>query len=75
MFDFTAVMKIKNAWDSFTRNHPKFMPFMQAVASEAMADGTVIEIKVTSPEGKEFNTNMRITQSDLDLLAQMKNIQ
>lgn len=75
MFDFSSVMKIKSAWDTFSRNHPKFMPFMQAVGREAIGDGTIIEIKVTSPEGKEFNTNMKLTQSDLDLFAQIKNIQ
>ena len=31
MFDIGSIMKIKGAWDTFTRNHPKFMPFMQAV--------------------------------------------
>ena len=74
MFDFSSVMKIKSAWDTFSRNHPKFMPFMQAVGREAIGDGTIIEIKVTSPEGKEFNTNMKLTQSDLDLFAQIKNM-
>lgn len=75
MFDFGSVMKIKNAWDTFTRNHPKFMPFMQAVGREAIGDGTIIEIKVTGPDGKEFNTNMKLTQSDLDLFAEIKNMQ
>ena len=75
MFDFSSVMKIKSAQDTFSRNHPKFMPFMQAVGREAIGDGTIIEIKVTSPEGKEFNTNMKLTQSDLDLFAQIRNMQ
>ncbi len=74
MFDFGSVMKIKKAWDTFTGNHPKFMPFMQAVGREAIGDGTIIEIKVTSPEGKEFNTNMKLTQSDLDLFAEVRNM-
>ncbi|GFI23819.1 hypothetical protein IMSAGC011_02609 [Lachnospiraceae bacterium] len=72
MMDFSAIMKFKGAWDTFTRNHPKFMPFMQAVGREAVTDGTIIEVKVTSPEGKEYNTNMKITQSDLDLFEQLK---
>lgn len=72
MMDFSAIMKFKGAWDTFTRNHPKFVPFMQAVGREAIADGTIIEVKVTSPDGKEYNTNMKITQSDLDLFAQLK---
>ena len=37
-----------------------------------ICDGTIIEVKVTSPEGKEYNTNMKVTQSDLDLFAQLK---
>lgn len=74
MIDFSSVMKIKSAWDTFTANHPKFMPFMQAVTKEGVGDGTVIEIKVTAPDGKEFNTNMRLTQSDMELFAQMKNM-
>lgn len=74
MMDFSMVMKIKSAWDTFTRNHPKFMPFMQAVGREGIGDGTIIEVKVISPQGKEFNTNMRLTQSDLDLFEQIKNM-
>lgn len=72
MMDFTAIMKFKGAWDTFNKNHPKFVPFMQAVGQEAMADGTIIEIKVTSPEGKEYNTNMKVTQSDLDMFSQLR---
>lgn len=72
MMDFSAIMKFKGAWDMFTSNHPKFMPFLQAVSREAIMDGTIIEVKVTSPEGKEFNTNMKITQSDLDLFSQFR---
>jgi hypothetical protein len=72
MMDFSAVMKIKEAWDVFSNNHPKFMPFMQAVSREAVSEGTIIEVKVTSPQGKEYNTNMKITQSDLDLFNQIR---
>ena len=72
MMDFSAIMKFKGAWDTFNKNHPKFFFFFQAVGREAVTDGTIIEVKVTSPEGKEYNTNMKITQSDLDLFAQLK---
>lgn len=72
MMDFGSIMKIKGAWDTFTRNHPKFMPFMQAVGKEAIGDGTIIEVKVTSPDGREYTTNMKLTQSDMDLFASMK---
>lgn len=72
MMDFGSIMKIKGAWDTFTKNHPKFMPFMQAVGREAIGEGTIIEVKVTAPDGREYNTNMKLTQSDMDLFASMK---
>lgn len=74
MFDFSSVMKMKSAWDTFNHNHPKFMPFCQAVGREGIGVGTIIEVKVTSPEGKEFNTNMKLTQSDLDLFEQVRSM-
>jgi len=72
MMDFGSIMKMKGAWDKFNANHPKLMPFMQAVGRDAIVDGTIIEVKVTSPAGKEYNTNMKITQSDLELFAQLR---
>lgn len=72
MMDFSAITKIKGAWDTFTKNHPKLMPFVEAVGREAIADGTIVEVKVTSPDGREYNTNMKITQSDIDLFAQFR---
>ncbi|MBQ7943342.1 MAG: hypothetical protein IJ326_04685 [Lachnospiraceae bacterium] len=72
MMDFGKIMKIKSAWETFNGNHTKFMPFMKAVAQDGVQEGTIIEIKVTNSAGKEYNTNMKITQSDLELFAQMK---
>lgn len=74
MVDFSSIMKMKGAWDKFTNNHPKFLPFMQAIGKDAIGDGTIIEIKVKSPDGKEYNTNMKLTQADLDLFAQIRNM-
>lgn len=72
MLDIGTMMKIKGAWDTFTRNHPKFMPFMRAVTADGIQEGTIIEMKVVSAQGKEYNTNLKITASDLELFAQMR---
>lgn len=74
MMDFGSIMKVKGAWDQFSQNHPKFVPFMQAVGREAITDGTIIEVKVKSPAGKEYNTNMKLTQSDLELFALLRSM-
>ena len=50
------------------------MPFMKAITADGIQEGTIIEMKVTSAQGKEYNTNLKITASDLELFAQMKNM-
>ena len=70
MIDFGSVMKIKNAWDTFNRNHPKFMPFCQAVGRDGIGVDTIIEVKVTSADGREYNTNMKLTQSDVEKIKE-----
>ncbi len=68
-------MKVKGAWDQFSKNHPKFMPWMQAVSRKGVTEGTIIEIAVTTPEGEKLETNLKVQQSDLDLLNMLKQMQ
>ncbi|MBE5959227.1 MAG: hypothetical protein E7254_10265 [Lachnospiraceae bacterium] len=72
MINPTAIFKLKAAWERFSSNHPKFVPFLNAVASKGVVEGSVIEISVTSPEGETIATNVKITQSDLELFEEMK---
>lgn len=72
--DFSAIMQMKNAWDTFTRNHPKFPMFLKAVMNKGIKEGTIIEITVTDPEGNPVNTNIKITKSDLALFETLKNM-
>ena len=69
-----ALMKIMNAKNKFTNNHPKFVAFCKAVFSRPMEEGTIVEIKVTRPGEEPITANMKILQSDLDLLAELKDI-
>lgn len=71
----TNLFQIMGAWQTFTASHPKFPKFLQAVASEGIKEDTVIEINVTTPEGKSYCTNLKITPSDLELFQQIKNMQ
>lgn len=67
------LMQIKGMIDDFKRNHPKVPMFFSAVA-QSIGEGSVIEITVTSPEGKKICTNMRVTADDLRLVEQIKNM-
>ncbi|MEE5989106.1 MAG: hypothetical protein BWY61_01106 [Firmicutes bacterium ADurb.Bin354] len=67
-------MRMAQAWSTFSQNHPKFLPFIRAVSQGALQEGSVIELAVTQPDGKKLETNLRLTASDLDLIAQIKGL-
>ena len=70
----TQLFQLMGAWQKFTANHPKFPNFLKAVAAEGIQEHTIIEVSVTTPEGKTYCSNLKITQEDLDLLEQFKHI-
>ncbi len=67
------LMQIKESWTVFKNNHPKFPLFLKAALNGAMKEGSVVEIKVTTPDGKTLSTNLKLKASDLELLKQWKN--
>ena len=66
------LMQLKEAWNVFKNNHPKFPMFINAVSNSALEEGSVVEIHVTSPEGKTLTTNIKLKSSDLELIEQLK---
>lgn len=69
-----SLMHIKGAWDTFVANHPKFPMFMKAVAAKGIKEGTVIEVTITDPEGTPLSTNIKVTESDMQLFETIKNL-
>lgn len=69
-----ALLQMMNLWNRFEHNHPKFPKFLKAVGKEGVKEGTVLEVKVTTPEGKEYCSNLRVTEEDLELVAQMREL-
>ena len=74
MMNPAAMMKLLSAKKQFTSNHPKFAAFMQAVISGGIQEGTVLEITVTKQGEHPITTNMRVQQSDLELLQSLKEL-
>ena len=68
------LQKLKSGIDRFRANHPKFPKFLKAVAAEGIKEDTLIEVNITTPEGKTYCSNLKITQSDLELFKQMKDM-
>lgn len=71
MMNPAKLFKLKSAWDTFTKNHPKFPQFLSAVQQNAIREGSIIEINVTTPEGKTLSTNLKLTASDMELLRSL----
>ncbi len=67
------VFKLKGLLDRFKDNHPKVPLFFKAVTG-AVQEGSIIEIKVTSPENKTIITNFKINSEDIALVNELKDI-
>lgn len=74
MMNPAKLLKIKGAWDKFSQNHPKFVQFLGAMNRDAIKEGTIIEINVTTAEGKNINSNLKITQSDIELFKELSEL-
>lgn len=66
------LLQLKGAWDTFVKNHPKFPLFLKAVGENGACEGCVYEFTVTTPEGKTFQSNLKLTSEDVALIGQLK---
>ena len=62
------LMQLKERLEIFNRDHPRVQPFLSAVSGGAVQEGSVMELKVTTPEGKQYVTNIRLNANDIELL-------
>lgn len=67
-----ALLALKSSFEKFQNNHPKFVQFVQTIAQMGVKEGTIFECKVIMPDGKELQTNLRITQEDLEMFEKLK---
>ena len=74
MMNPANIFKMKGLWERFTQNHPKFPMFLKAAGSSNLGEGTIIEVHITTADQKELSTNVKLTQEDLELIAQMKEL-
>lgn len=68
------LMKVMNAKNTFTANHPKFVAFLNTVFRNGIEEGTVIEITVQKPGQEAITSNIKVLQSDLDLLQSLQDL-
>lgn len=69
-----ALLQMMNLWRRFENNHPKFPKFLKAVAQKGIKEGSIIEIRVTTADGENFDSNLKVSAEDMELVAQMKDL-
>ena len=67
-----SIMKLMSAKNKFQKNHPKFVAFLNRCFAGGLKEGTIIEITVTNPEEAPITSNIKVQQSDLELLEELK---
>ena len=75
MMNPAALMRLGKAKDVFVQNHPKFPLFLKAVNQQAVKEGSIIEIKVTAPDGKELHSNLRLQATDIELIHELSKLE
>lgn len=76
MMNPAMLMKLMNAKNTFSKNHPKFEAFIKNVVlgGNGIPAGTIIELTVTKPGEAPVSTNIRVQQSDLDMVESLKHL-
>ena len=69
-----AMMKIMSAKNKFTENHPRFVAFLSMIFSRGITEGTIIEITVTRPGENPMTSNLKVQQSDLELMEELRKL-
>lgn len=69
------LFQLKASWDKFTGNHPKFPMFLKAVSGgNILQADTIIEVNITTADGRNYTTNLKLTPEDLELFNEIKDI-
>lgn len=67
-----AAMKLAGVWKKFTSSHPKFPAFLNAVKARGLQEGVIVEVIITEPDGQKIETSLKLNQSDIDALNELK---
>ena len=68
------LLQLKDAWEQFQTRHPKFPAFLNAAAGTSLEEGTIIDVTITSPNGRQIGTNLKLNAEDLQLLQELKEL-
>lgn len=65
------LMMMQQRLQTFQQDHPKFLPFLNAVKDNAVQEGTIFAVKVTTPDGRNIESNIKLTANDIETIRMM----
>ena len=68
MFNPAKLLQFRQDWGAFEQRHPKFVLFLGAIMKTGLPEGTVLEIKVTMPDGQNLESNLKVMPEDVEFL-------
>lgn len=74
MINPASLMRLMNAKKQFANNHPKFVSYLKKVYGSGIEEGTIIEMTVTKPGKQPVTANLRVVQSDLELMQELREL-
>ena len=74
MMNPAAMMQIMTALKKVESTHPKFVAFIKTMFGKGITEGTIIELTVINPGQDPVTTNIRVQQSDLELVKQLQDL-
>ena len=71
-FNPMDMFKIRERLRLFEEQHVRFPLFLRDVGEHAVQAGSVVEVKVTDPQGKEYISNIRLTPDDIETIEMIR---
>ncbi len=68
------LLQLKASWEQFKIRHPRLSPFLGAVSAGALREGTVIEVTVSTADGKKYSSNLKLSAEDIRLMEELKEL-
>ena len=66
-----SLMKLAGLRKRLAENHPKVAAFLGSVIGSGLPGGTILEVTVTKPGEAPVTTNMRVSQSDVEIMREI----
>ena len=65
------IMKLKTQLNDFRKRHPGFTRFIMAIRRKGLPEGSVLDVKITTPDGETMTTNFRVEAEDIEFVSML----